>query len=89
MIRKIAFTLAAVAALGTASLVTSTTEASAGWKHKHHHHHHGHGHGHWRGGGFGFYGGPVYAAGYGYGCYVRRVVATPWGPRVRRVNVCY
>ena len=83
MIRKFALAFATIAALGTASLVTTTTDASArGW-HRHHHHH-----GHWRGGGFRFYG-PVYAGlGYG-GCYVRRVVPTPWGPRVRVVNVCY
>jgi hypothetical protein len=84
MIRKFALAFAAVAALGTASLVTTTTEASAhGW-HRHHHHH-----GFWRGGGFRFYGGPAYAS-YAYGgCYVRRIVPTPWGPRVRVVNICY
>ena len=28
--------------------------------------------------------------GYGYGgCYVRRLVPTPWGPRWRLVNRCY
>lgn len=50
-------------------------------------------HGGWRGGGFRhggprfFIGGPAY---YGYGgCYVRRVVRTPWGPRVRLINRCY
>ena len=36
-------------------------------------------------------GGPAYYAGYGYGdgCYVRRLVGTPWGPRWRLVNRCY
>ena len=34
-------------------------------------------------------GGPAYyAGGYG-GCYVRRLVGTPWGPRWRLVNRCY
>ena len=33
-----------------------------------------------------FVGGPAY--GYG-GCYVRRLVPTPWGPRWRLVNRCY
>ncbi|CAN0503483.1 unnamed protein product, partial [Phaeothamnion confervicola] len=70
-------------ALGSASLAVSTTPAAAwggGW-HGHHHHHFG--------GGFRFYG-PRYVGGYAYdGCYRRRVVGTPWGPRVRLVNVCY
>jgi hypothetical protein len=33
----------------------------------------------------------VYYGGYGYGyggCYVRRLVPTPWGLRWRLVNVC-
>src|SRR3979411_214571 len=49
----------------------------------------GHGwHGGWHhhGGGWGgprfFVGGPAYSYGYG-GCYVRRLVPTPWGPRWR------
>ena len=34
-------------------------------------------------------GGPAYyAGGYG-GCYVQRLVGTPWGPRWRLVNRCY
>ena len=38
-----------------------------------------------------YYGGPAYYGGYGYGggCYVRRLVGTPWGPRWRLVNRCY
>jgi hypothetical protein len=32
--------------------------------------------------------GPAYGYGYG-GCYVRRLVPTPWGPRWRLVNRCY
>jgi hypothetical protein len=51
-------------------------------------------HGGWHGRGWGwggprFYvGGPGYGYGYG-GCYVRRLVPTPWGPRWRVVNSCY
>ncbi len=85
MFRKLILTLAATAALGTASLAVSTTSASA-WGHGWHGHRHHHG-GFFRGG-VRFYGGPVYA-GYTGGCYVKRVVGTPWGPRVRWVNVCY
>ena len=47
------------------------------------HHHHG-----W-GGPRVFIGGPAYyGGGYG-GCYARRLVPTPWGPRWRLVNRCY
>ena len=36
-----------------------------------------------------FIGGPAYyGGGYG-GCYARRLVPTPWGPRWRLVNRCY
>jgi hypothetical protein len=77
MFRKLVLALSATAALGAAAL--APTAASA-WGH-------GHGH-HWHGGyGFGFYG-PTYIAS-SPDCYrVRRVVETPWGPRVRRVLVC-
>jgi hypothetical protein len=52
----------------------------------------------WHGGGWrhSFYGprafvaGPAYAYSTGYGgCYTRRLVPTPWGPRWRLVNRCY
>ena len=54
-------------------------------------------HGGWHGGGGGWHhgwGGPRFYAGgpvsYGYGgCYVRRLVPTPWGPRWRLINRCY
>ena len=36
----------------------------------------------------GLLGGPAYSYGYG-GCYVRRLVPTPWGPRWRLINRCY
>ena len=82
MFRKIVLALSATAALGAAAL--SPTAASA-WGHGHHGGHFGH---HWRGGyGFGFYG-PTYIAA-APDCYrVRRVIETPYGPRVRRVLVC-
>jgi hypothetical protein len=76
MIRKLTLALVAAASLGIAAL--APTSASA-W-HKHHHHHHGHGHGLHFGVGFvdpGF-----------SGCYRTRMVLTPWGYRMRTVNVC-
>lgn len=81
MIRKLALTVAAIAALGTASLTVTATPAAAGWKHHHHH-----GHGHWRGG---F---RVYAGDYGYynGCLKRMWVVNRFGETVlRTINVCY
>ncbi|OKO82851.1 sulfur globule protein precursor [Bradyrhizobium sp. AS23.2] len=84
MLRKLSLAAVAAAALGAALAPTS---ASAHW--------HGgwgwHGGG-WHGGyGWGasryYVGGPV---SYGYGgCYVRRLVPTPWGPRWRLINRCY
>jgi hypothetical protein len=85
MLRK--FGLVAVAAASMAAAGLAPTSASAfgghGW------------HGGWHGGGWGwhgprvFIGGPAYAyGGYG-GCYVRRLVPTPWGPRWRLINRCY
>jgi hypothetical protein len=79
MFRKITLALAATAAIGAAAF--SPTAASAHGFHGHWGHF-GH---HWRGG-FGFYG-PIVLG--GPECYiVRRVVETPVGPRVRRVEVC-
>jgi hypothetical protein len=86
MLRKLSLVAVAAASLGAAAL--APTSASA-WN--------GHGwHGGWHGGwhrGWGWGGprvvlsGPAY---YGYGgCYVRRLVPTPWGPRWRLVNRCY
>ena len=88
MLRKLSLAAVAAVALGAALAPTS---ASAHW--------HGgwgwHGGGGWyHGGGWGwggprFYVAPV-AYGYGYGgCYVRRLVPTPWGPRWRLINRCY
>jgi hypothetical protein len=83
MIRKLAFTVAAVAALGTASLAVTATPAAAGWKH-HHHHHHGHGH---------FHGGlRVFPGTYAYydSCLRRVWKINRFGEAVlRTINVCY
>jgi hypothetical protein len=84
MLRKLSLVVVAAAALGAAALAPTSASAFGG-----------HGwHGGWRGGGWGwggprfFVGGPAYAYGYG-GCYVRRLVPTPWGPRWQLVNRCY
>ncbi|MBS0529043.1 MAG: sulfur globule protein precursor [Proteobacteria bacterium] len=82
MLRKIALATVAAASLGAAALApTSASAWGGGW-------HHG-----WHGGWHHGWGGPRFVVGgpvYGYGgCYVRRVVPTPWGPRWRLVNRCY
>jgi hypothetical protein len=87
MLRKFSLAAVAAVALGAAALAPTSASAWHGWHHGrwHHHHHHHHG---W-GGPRVFIGGPAYyAGGYG-GCYVRRLVPTPWGPRWRLVNRCY
>jgi opacity protein-like surface antigen len=83
MLRKLGLVAVAAASLAAAALAPTTASAFGG-----------HGwHGGWHGGGWGwraprvFVGGPAYG-GYG-GCYVRRLVPTPWGPRWRLVNRCY
>lgn len=77
MFRKTALALGATVAIGAAALMP--TAASA----------HMHGHGHWYGHGWGW-GVGIYAPSYvASDCYiVRRVVDTPFGPRVRRITVC-
>lgn len=78
MFRKIALALGATAVIGAAALTPTTASA---W----HPHHHGHWHG-----GFGWGVGIVAPATiYASDCYVvKKVVDTPFGPRVRRVTVC-
>lgn len=83
MFRKVTIALAAAATLGAIAL--SPTAASAKppliWNPNPHFHHH-----HWSPGlGLGF--GIVSAAAHA-GCYQNRVVLTPFGYRVRTVNVC-
>jgi hypothetical protein len=86
MLRKFSLVAIAAASLGVAALAPTSASAWGGW------------HGGWHGGGWhhgwGFggprfvVGGPAYYAG-GDGCYVRRLVGTPWGLRWRLVNRCY
>jgi hypothetical protein len=89
MLRKLSLVAVAAASLGAAALAPTSASAWGG-----HGWHGGGWHGGWHGGGWGwggprFYvGGPGYGYGYG-GCYVRRLVPTPWGPRWRLVNRCY
>ena len=83
MLRKLSLAAVAAASLGVAALAPTSASAWGGW---HHGWHHGWG---W-GGPRVVIGGPAYYAGYGYGgCYVRRLVPTPWGPRWRLINHCY
>jgi hypothetical protein len=85
LLRKLSLVAVAAASLGAAALAPTSASAWGmhGW------------HGGWHGGyGWGaprfHVGGPGYYGGYGYGgCYVRRVVSTPWGPRWRVINRCY
>jgi hypothetical protein len=83
MFRKLSLAAVAAMALGAALAPTS---ASAHWRG-------GGWHGGWHGGGWGWHAPRFYVGGpvsYGYGgCYVRRLVPTPWGPRWRLVNRCY
>jgi hypothetical protein len=82
MLRKFSLIAIAAASLGAAALAPTSASAWGGW------------HGGWhRGWGWGprvVVGGPAYYGGPGYGgCYVRRLVPTPWGPRWRLINRCY
>lgn len=83
MLRKITLGLVAAASLSAMALSPTTASASpwgggwgGGWGHHHHHHHFGPGFG------IGF-------VGYrDHGCYVLRRVLTPYGYRLRTINVC-
>ena len=81
MLRKLSLVAIAAASLGAAALAPTSASAWGGW------------HGGWRGGWGGpriVIGGPAYYGGYAHGgCYVRRLVGTPWGPQWRLVNRCY
>lgn len=83
MLRKLSLVAVAAASLGAAALAPTSASAWGG---------HGFHHGGWHHGGWGFGGPRVYVGGPSYaygGCYVRRLVPTPWGPRWRLVNRCY
>jgi hypothetical protein len=85
MLRKLSLVAVAAASLGLAAL--APTSASAFGPHGFHG---GGWHGGWHGGPRFLVGGPGYYGYGGYGgCYVRRLVPTPWGPRWRLVNRCY
>lgn len=78
MFRKSLLALSALAVIAGAAL--APTAASAGWKGKHYFKsYHGWGYG-------SYY--PVYGGYYG-GCWIKKWVDTPWGPRLKRVYVCY
>ena len=82
MLRKLSLVAVAAASLGAAALAPTSASAWGGW--------HGGWHRDWAGPRF-FVGGPAYYGYYGGygGCYVRRLVPTPWGPRWRLINRCY
>jgi hypothetical protein len=79
MLRKLALGLVAAASLSAMALAPSAASAKpwgGGWGGFHHHH-------------FGGFGINVIGAGYGDdGCYVTRRVPTPFGYRLRTINVC-
>jgi len=89
MLRKTIFALSTAAALSAATLAPTSAFAGGGgggggggW--------HGGG---WHGGGFGVGTaiglGILAGAAYDSTCVVDRVINTPYGPVVRRINVCY
>jgi len=80
MLRKLTLALVAAASLGAMALAPTAASAGpwgAGWGGGFHHHHFGHGFG------IGFIGGGI-----DEGCYVTQRVLTPFGYRLRTVNVC-
>ena len=75
MLRKITLALVAAASLSVTALAPTAASAGGFW-HPHHNHHWGHGFG------IGFVDG-------GYSdCYRTRMVLTPFGYRLRTINVC-
>jgi hypothetical protein len=81
MLRKLTFALVAAASLSAVALAPSAASAHSwggGWGGGGFHHHFGHG--------FGF--GVGYIGGVDDGCYVVRRVPTPFGYRLRTINVC-
>ena len=76
MLRKLILGLVATASLSTMALAPTAASAKPfGWGWGFHHHHFG--------------GGIGYIGGVDEGCYVTRTVLTPFGYRLRTVNVCY
>jgi hypothetical protein len=93
MLRKLSLVAVAAASLGMAALAPTAASAFPGHGFHGGGFHHGFGFHRGFGGPRFFVGGPAfygYGYGYGYGgCYVRRLVPTPWGPRWRLINRCY
>ncbi len=81
MLRKLSLVAVAAASLGAAALAPAPASAH-GW-------HHGGWHHYGWGGPRVYIGGPAYYGGGFGGCYVRRLVPTPFGLRWRLVNRCY
>ena len=77
MLRKLTLALIAAGSLGTMALAPTAASAGGFWPH-HHHHHHGHGL---------HFGVGIVDPGFN-GCYRTRMVWTPYGYRLRTVNVC-
>jgi hypothetical protein len=80
MLRKLALGLVAAASLSAIALAPTAASAGGGWGGGWgggFHHHWGHGFG------IGFVGGGV-----DDGCYVTKLVPTPFGYRMRTVNIC-
>ena len=80
MLRKLTLALVAAASLGAMALEPTAASAGpwgGGWGGGFHHHHFGHGFG------IGFIGGGI-----DDGCYVTQRVLTPFGYRLRTVNLC-
>jgi hypothetical protein len=87
MFRKLGLILGVAIAISAAALIPTAASAKSGNGHGNGHWH-GHGNGHWHGRGLGV---AIYAPTYvaDSDCYtVKRVIDTPFGPRVRRVTVC-
>lgn len=83
-LRKLSLAAVATLSLGAAALAPTSASAWGG------HGWHGGWHGGWHRGYYGWGAPRFYAGGAAYdGCYVRRLVATPWGPRWRLINRCY
>jgi hypothetical protein len=78
MLRRLMLGLVAAASLSTIALAPTAASAKPFG---------------WGGGGWGFhhhhFGGIGYIGGVDEGCYVTRTVLTPFGYRLRTVNVCY
>jgi len=76
MLRRLMLGLVAAASLSTIALAPTAASAKPfGWGWGFHHHHFG--------------GGIGYIGGVDEGCYVTRTVLTPFGYRLRTVNICY